>query len=76
MIRVVVGSNNDAVVDVLRVIGENINQHPNIRRLEVLDVYLLEVFLPSLLRSPISLRWACMLSDKRRPQARTRLEPT
>lgn len=38
-IQVVVGSDNDAVVDVLRAIGENINQHPNIRRLEVLDMW-------------------------------------
>jgi hypothetical protein len=38
-IQVVVESDNDAVVGVLRAIGEHINQHPHMRRLEVLYMW-------------------------------------
>jgi hypothetical protein len=38
-IQVVVESDNDVVVDVLRAIGQNIIQHPHMRRLEVLDMW-------------------------------------
>ena len=38
-IKVVVESDSDPVVDVLRAIGGNINQHPHLRRLEVLNMW-------------------------------------
>ena len=38
-IQVVVESDNDPVVDVLRAIGGNINQYAHLRRLEVLDMW-------------------------------------
>ena len=37
--KVVVESDSDPVVDVLRAIGGNINQHPHLRRLEVLNMW-------------------------------------
>ena len=52
-IQVVVESDNDPVVDVLRAIGGNIDQHPHLRRLEVLDMWARD--LPSVLVSFISL---------------------
>lgn len=38
-IKVVVESDNDPIIGVLRAIGENVNQHPRLRRLEVLDMW-------------------------------------